>query len=303
MVAVDPTIRKAMGTAGWGHVGAFERMKRDGIRWDISVWHIYGEDPESAFKRLARYDRPIWVTEFNNPNGSQKGEQQQVEGLTKMMLRLRALKDAYKVEAAHVYELMDETYWRPDFEAYQGLVRLVEIEKNRWRAGEPKPAYAAARDIIRGPLPPPVPSRNCALPKWNGGAIGPATQVEYSYCLVLGRAADKAGLDGWMETIQTQKVSKLGMVLAMLKSPEFAKRYGVIGLNDREYVSFLYRLLLNREPDGAGLGSYASQLKSGAMNRASVAAAFVHSGEFNERHPILFVSPQAAAAPLSRASR
>ncbi|TIP52118.1 MAG: hypothetical protein E5X56_34480, partial [Mesorhizobium sp.] len=36
-IAVDATIRKAMGTAGWGHRAAFTRMLQDGIRWDISV--------------------------------------------------------------------------------------------------------------------------------------------------------------------------------------------------------------------------------------------------------------------------
>ena len=66
MIAVDPTIRKAMGTAGWGHTGAFELMQRDGIQWDISVWHLYGDDPEWAFKVLKGYGHPIWVTEFNN---------------------------------------------------------------------------------------------------------------------------------------------------------------------------------------------------------------------------------------------
>ena len=26
------------------------RMAQDGIRWDISVWHMYGSDPEWAFR-------------------------------------------------------------------------------------------------------------------------------------------------------------------------------------------------------------------------------------------------------------
>ena len=108
MTAADPTIRKAMGTAGWGHMGAFERMQRDGIQWDISVWHIYGEDPEWAFAKLAQFKRPIWVTEFDNPRGSQEDEQQQAAGISLMMSRLRALKDRYNVEAAYIYELMDE---------------------------------------------------------------------------------------------------------------------------------------------------------------------------------------------------
>jgi hypothetical protein len=107
MTAVDPGIRKALGTAGWGHIGAFARMKQDGIAWDISVWHMYGEDPEWAFREIAGYGKPIWVTEFNNPYGSQRSERQQADGLKQTMTRLRELQGKYKVEAAHIYELLD----------------------------------------------------------------------------------------------------------------------------------------------------------------------------------------------------
>ncbi len=72
-IAVDATIRKAMGTAGWGHRAAFTRMLQDGIRWDISVWHDYGGDPEEAFKFLATLGRPIWLTEFNYAWGQPDG--------------------------------------------------------------------------------------------------------------------------------------------------------------------------------------------------------------------------------------
>ena len=122
--SVDPNIRKAIGTAGWGHIGAFERMQQDGIDWDISVWHMYGFDPD--FRILATYGRPIWVTEFNNPLGSKKSEQEQAEGLQRLFARLRELQQAYNIEAAHIYELMDEPYWAPSAEAFMGLVRLVE---------------------------------------------------------------------------------------------------------------------------------------------------------------------------------
>src|SRR5262249_44160474 len=127
--AVDPAIRKAMGTAGWGHLGAFTRMEQDGIRWDISVWHMYGEDPEWAFKKLAGFKRPIWVTEFNHPLGGQRSVAAQADGLVRAMIRLRQLQHAYSVEAAHVYELLDETYWAPSNEASMGLVALVKDDK------------------------------------------------------------------------------------------------------------------------------------------------------------------------------
>ena len=149
VTAVDPTIRKAMGTAGWGHTGVFARMQQDGIKWDISVWHMYGQDPEWAFKTLAAFNRPIWVTEFNHPGGGQESAQQQADGIVRAMTRLRQLRRAYKVEAAHVYELMDETYWAPEHEAFMGLVALVKDGRGGWTPGERKPAFAAVKTRCR----------------------------------------------------------------------------------------------------------------------------------------------------------
>ncbi len=123
--AADPSVRRAIGTAGWGHIAAFELMKRDGISWEISIWHMYGQDPEWAFKELAQYERPIWLTEFNNPLGSQHGKEEQVKGLIKTMTRLSELEKTYELEAAYIYELMDEPYWT-DYESLHGPHRDEE---------------------------------------------------------------------------------------------------------------------------------------------------------------------------------
>ncbi|MDJ1157088.1 glycosyl hydrolase [Chelatococcus sp. SYSU_G07232] len=151
--AAAPAAKRALGTAGWGHIGIFERLRQDGIEWDITVWHLYGEDPEWAFKELVKYGKPIWVTEFNHPYGSARaGEQAQAEGLEKWMQRLRALSDRYRVAAAHIYELLDESYWGESFEAHMGLVRLEKDPAGGWREGAPKAAYDAVKRTI-GALP------------------------------------------------------------------------------------------------------------------------------------------------------
>jgi len=284
--AADPAIRKAIGTAGWGHLGAFDRMKQDGIRWDISVWHIYGEDPQWAFERLAQFEHPIWITEFNNPYGSQRSEQQQVEGITHMMLRLRELSRRFKVEAAFVYELMDESYWAPDMEAFQGLVRLVNDGNGGWRPGEPKPAYAGVREIIRGPVPSPRPARECNLDTI--GQVSAADQVSYSFCLVLGRVPDGRDMQDWITALETDEANRTEMLLTILRSREMIAKYEMSGLTDTEYVRFLYRLLLNREVDDVGLGTYVFELRT--VSRDSVAASIFLSSEFRERHPTLFAA-------------
>lgn len=61
------------------HTGAFTRMQRDGIQWDISVWHMHGQDPGWAFKILAAFNRPIWVTESNHPRGGQRAVPEQAD--------------------------------------------------------------------------------------------------------------------------------------------------------------------------------------------------------------------------------
>jgi hypothetical protein len=297
MISVDPKIRKAMGTAGWGHVGAFERMKRDGIEWDISVWHTYGEDPEWAFEFLVRYGRPIWVTEFNNPYGSQRSERQQAEGLKQAIARLRALQGTYKVEAAYVYELLDETYWAPSFEASMGLVKLLPKGEGKWTPGEPKPAYFTVRDMLLGPRPTPTPHRACELAEGDDNKPLTNRKVGYSYCLVLGRAPDGGGLESWAASLDEGKVSMGGMILAMLKSDEFNGRYATFGLSDAAYVNFIFQLLLGREADPGGQASYVGELRKGAMTRAGVAASIIGSSEFKDKHPVLFGTKAALQAP------
>ena len=281
MISVDPTIRKAIGTAGWGHIGAFERMKHDEIEWDISIWHIYGEDPEWAFKTIAGYGKPIWVTEFNNPYGSRRSDQEQAEGLKLAMARLRAMQAAYKVEAAYVYELLDETYWAPDFEAFMGLVRLVPEPDGGWRTGEPKPAYFAVREATRGVRPPPLPQRDCVLDVGPNIASVSLRQASFGHCLVFGRRGDSETVARWAETGEG---TVPGLLMAMMRADEFNRLYFTDGISDRDYVAFLYRLLLDREGDGYGLDTYARQLGKGTMTRENVALGMIVSSEFQAKH-------------------
>ncbi|MBZ9991980.1 DUF4214 domain-containing protein [Mesorhizobium sp. BH1-1-5] len=284
MTQVDPGIRKAIGTAGWGHTGAFARMKQDGIAWDISVWHMYGEDPEWAFREISSYGKPIWVTEFNNPYGSQHGERQQDEGVRQTMTRLRQLQGNYKVEAAHIYELLDETYWAPSFEANMGLVRLTKNNNGRWVTGEPKPAYMAVRDIIRGPQPLPMPNRNCDSDAKFADGFTYVRQVNFAYCLVLGHDGDAAGLDRWSTALENGDARITDVVMEMIRSEEFEAKYATIGLTDRAYIAFLYKLLLDRPGDSYGMETYSRQLRGGSMTRDAIALGIVNSSEFKSRH-------------------
>lgn len=141
--AVDPQAKRAIGSSGWGHVGIFQRFAEDGLNWDISVWHMYGQDPEWAFKEIARFGKPIWITEFNGgANGNQAAT------TAKWIHRIRQLAPIYHVTGAFYYELLDESYWGSGYEATSGLVHLVKDGHGGWRAGAPKPAYDAFKQAI-----------------------------------------------------------------------------------------------------------------------------------------------------------
>ncbi len=300
-VSVDPTIRKAIGTAGWGHVGAFERMRQDGIQWDISVWHFYGKDPEWAFKRVAAFGKPIWVTEFNNPFGSKKGVVEQAAGLRKVMTRFRELRDKYGVEAAYVYELIDETYWAPNFEAFMGLVYLDRTKKGQWSASGPKPAYCSVETLIRGGYrlaastatqaqterTPPVPNRRCDLCLFDNRDASPTNKIAYTYCLILGRPADGGGLASWTEQLKTGRAID-DILLGMIGSDEFSQSQGASALSNSDYISLIYRLLLDRDPDGQGRRDYLEALESGKLSRQRLAKTLIASGEFRKLHDLLF---------------
>ncbi|MCK0197265.1 glycoside hydrolase family protein [Ancylobacter sp. 6x-1] len=149
----NPAARRAIGSAGWGHLGIFDRYHADGIEWDISVWHMYGQDPEPAFQRLAAFGKPIWVTEFNHPFDSTQNEADreagQAKGIVHWMERLKALSATYRVEAAQIYELFDEAYWAPNPEAHMGLYRLTpRPDDGGWAPDAPKPAFHAVQQFL-----------------------------------------------------------------------------------------------------------------------------------------------------------
>ena len=286
-MAADSTALKAMGTAGWGHTGAFERMRQDGIGWDISVWHMYGEDPEWAFKVLAGFGKPIWVTEMNHPRGSETSEREQAGGIRHAMERLAELSPRYGVEAVQIYELFDETYWAPDTEAVMGLVRLERNDQGGWHPGAPKAAYDAVRAMARGGERLPAVERGCTTERAMENHPSPEGQVAYLYCLLLAREADESGLQSWAQQ-RREGLSIAKLLQAMAGSEEFSTRYRVPFLTDEHFVILAYRLLLGRDPDGQGRGDYAAALGSGKLSRAALIGILASSDEFRHHHKHLF---------------
>lgn len=138
--AGNPNALRAMGTAGWGHTGAFDRMAEDGIEWDISVWHQYAGDNSRQLERVAAHGRPIWVTELNGANGSHESNATNVERLQPLLDWYVANAARYDVRAVFIYELFDEPYW-DNFEGDMGLFYLDQSPYGfDWVPGAIKPA-------------------------------------------------------------------------------------------------------------------------------------------------------------------
>jgi hypothetical protein len=182
-----------------------------------------------------------------------------------------------------------------------GLVALVKDETGGWSPGERKPAFGAVKRTIAETVAAAGPA-DCHLNAYNRLSSPAGMVVSYGYCLVLERpvdgqgfAARKAALERDVERDASAGERIVDMLMSLLQSEEFATRQGVSGLDDAAYVRLLYRLLLGREPDGAGLASYTSALAAGAMRREDLQRSIIGSSELRTRHPVLFPTASLAA--------
>jgi serralysin len=116
------------------------------------------------------------------------------------------------------------------------------------------------------------------------GADAVAGQIWRLYQAVLGRAPDAAGLAGWVDRLAgdagpagASRAELNAAAQGFAASAEFQARYG--GLSDAAFVSLLYRNVLDRAPDAAGLAAWTAKLARGA-DRAEVVTGFSESAEF-----------------------
>ena len=99
--------------------------------------------------------------------------------------------------------------------------------------------------------------------------------VERFYVLVLGRASDQAGLDGWVDALLAGTFSGADVAEAFFLSGEYLDQ----NTSDDEFVKTLYQAFFNRDPDAAGKQAWLSELQRG-VSRAQVIDGFSGSAEF-----------------------
>jgi len=88
------------------------------------------------------------------------------------------------------------------------------------------------------------------------------------YDTVLGRAPDAGGLDFYAERLESGGVTLVAVAGDVAGSPEFQQATG--GLNNAQFVDYVYRNALGRAPDADGSTYYTQQLNNGLSRGAFV---------------------------------
>ncbi len=113
-----------------------------------------------------------------------------------------------------------------------------------------------------------ITDRLARSPRWAG------ISIDAMYRDVLGRNPDQAGRRYWLEQIANgMRYEDLGVYF--YGSTEYAERAG----GDREYVATLYRVLLGRQGEPAGLDYWTAQLAQTGVGPPTVAHSFYLSIE------------------------
>ena len=92
----------------------------------------------------------------------------------------------------------------------------------------------------------------------------------------MNRSADVSGLNDWTGKLLEKKQTPKQVASGFVFSKEMTNR----NLSNREFVSMLYRTMMDREPDESGLNDWVARLQAGTT-REKVFDGFADSTEFN----------------------
>ncbi len=106
-----------------------------------------------------------------------------------------------------------------------------------------------------------------------GGVEGFVTRL---YTVALGREADPTGYAYWVEMLNSKQMTATEVANGFFGSAEFAAR----DLNNVEYLTVLYSVFFNREPDHNGLNHWVSSIQNGLLTREQVIEGFTNSREW-----------------------
>lgn len=144
---------------------------------------------------------------------------------------------------------------------------------------------ASRNELLAGRTPWSMIAGFSTTPQWQ--VLDPLTRIYYAYFL---RIPDTDGLRYWLGQRRTGvTVARISSQFAA--SPEFQNTYG--SLDNAAFVRLVYRNVLGRPADAAGLASWTGKLDRRIRNRGEVMAQFSESGEHQRRR-----NPEVATVSL-----
>jgi hypothetical protein len=102
-----------------------------------------------------------------------------------------------------------------------------------------------------------------------------ASQVQALYVGYLGRAADQAGLDFWTNAITAGTSTLQSVALGFTLSTEYTALYA--GKTNSELAAAIYKNVLGRDADAAGLEFWVGELSKGVQTPETLLAAMLNS--------------------------
>ena len=100
--------------------------------------------------------------------------------------------------------------------------------------------------------------------------------VKRIYIYVLDREPEEEGAAYWSEELWAFRRTGAEVAQGFIFSDEFVNR----NTTDKEFVTILYKTFFGRDPEDDGINFWLGQLKSGTMDRVTVANGFIYSQEW-----------------------
>ena len=104
------------------------------------------------------------------------------------------------------------------------------------------------------------------------------TFVRMLYNNILDRTGDQNGVNFWTAQLNDHKITRDQLITKFFDSPEIQNQFQT----PADAVTNVYRSLLLREPDKAGLDFWTNKIGAGASKISDIAVSLVHSPEFTK---------------------
>jgi hypothetical protein len=127
----------------------------------------------------------------------------------------------------------------------------------------------------------------CSLDALGAAKVNATNEVAYTYCLLQARAADPAGLAGWLAALSSGSITLEELMDDFYNSQEFQGKYSIAAMTNSEFVTFLYGLVLFHVPDANELAEFTAELNSGRSSRQDVFNQIILGEEFRSKNSIL----------------